>query len=1208
MKLRELFKSDVTRDIPPVVYFHEQSPEKLEREVAEYIITGGFPTDHPQHKRVPDGIHEQYVRLLSAVANELDKPGGTDLPASWISGFFGSGKSSFAKLLGLAFDGVALPDGRSLAEAWLARDASPRASELRDAWKRLRQKVDPLAVVFDIGSRSRSGEHVHSAIVRHVQERLGYCKDPYVAEAELKLERDGHWKAFEAKAQETLKRPWSEALRDAMADELFSYVMNKLYPERCVEPMSWIAARAGSFTHSLSADEATRAIADVLERRAPGKTLFVVVDEVSQYVHQDTERMLKLQSFVSELGKRLKGKAWVLMTGQQQLEEAGDLVLGNMKDRFPERLRVHLATSNIRDVVHKRLLQKKQEHVQVLRDLFKKHRQDLQLFAYGCEDVSESDFIDIYPLLPGHIELISNITTEMRTRSQRSQGDDQAIRGLLQLLGELFRTQRLADAELGALVTLDQVYEVQHTGLDADVQTSMARVLNHCANHKLDLAARAAKAVALLQLIQEDVATDAKLVARCLYDRLDRGSREDEVRDALEELRRHNLLSYSEKQGYKLQSSSGEEWARDRDIRVGNERISELISDVLTHLIADPEKPKLQGRPFSWVALFSDGGANKDSTLVGARDPSSLKVSFQFLPRADRDAARWINLSAESTMTDRLIWVVGDPDELTSVARELARSKDMIRRYAPKRESLSQPKRDLLRSEEARAEDLDDVLRSAASAAWLEGQMYFQGKPYRARDFGSSFGQALSAVSEERVLRALYPHFVATRISPAEVLQLIEPQLNAPSPKFLDDLGVLSLEAGKYEPTCHGVVPDRIKKHVESEHAVSGALLIAYFGGPPYGYAPEVVRACVAGLLRAHQVRIEPEAGQQISAVRDAGVREVFETDRGFKRATIIPAGEDSIPKKDLSRICKLFEVHFTEQGKPVSPNREPGAVADAVATHFPRQMQRLRGVLDHLRKLPDYGRVPYVFSDLEDALEACVGKARYTEPAVREVRKRLDTLNDGLPRLGAYAAELADDAVQAVRAAHDVLSFQLAQLEALGPLESALVPAAARIKTQLADECSWRNIAAIADDLDAVRTAYRAQRRELLSQQEWAAEAARNAIKGCDGFSTLTADQSHQVLRPITDALPSTGEDAIAPPLVQLRDGYLEALRAAEEDARERLDALRSRIETTPVHKVAINLKNREVRDAEELERALSELRTRVLEQLKAGGRVRLV
>ena len=86
MKIRELFVADVTRDIPPVIYFHEQSPEKLRAEVDEYIVTGGFPAGHPHHKRVPMGIHEQYVRLLRAIAADIGKQGGSGLPAAWISG------------------------------------------------------------------------------------------------------------------------------------------------------------------------------------------------------------------------------------------------------------------------------------------------------------------------------------------------------------------------------------------------------------------------------------------------------------------------------------------------------------------------------------------------------------------------------------------------------------------------------------------------------------------------------------------------------------------------------------------------------------------------------------------------------------------------------------------------------------------------------------------------------------------------------------------------------------------------------------------------------------------------------------------------------------------------------------------------------------------------------------------------------------------
>src|SRR5262249_24537755 len=157
-------------------------------------------------------------------------------------------------------------------------------------------------------------------------------------------------------------------------------------------------------------------------------------------------------------GAKLRGKAWLLALGQQKLEEEAEgSFLDWAKARFPPHLRVHLAPTNIRDVVHRRLLQKKPEAEPALRKLFEHNRPLLKNYAFGCDAITADDFVDVYPMLPGHIDLILQITSALRARSSRAQGDDQAIRGLLQLLGELFRTQRLADKEPGVLVTLEQV-------------------------------------------------------------------------------------------------------------------------------------------------------------------------------------------------------------------------------------------------------------------------------------------------------------------------------------------------------------------------------------------------------------------------------------------------------------------------------------------------------------------------------------------------------------------------------------------------------------------------------------------------------------------------------------------------------------------------------------------------------------------------------
>ena len=87
---------------------------------------------------------------------------------------------------------------------------SPKSAELRKAWNELRKKIEPLAVVFDIGGIARDNEQIHAAAVRQVQKRLGYCStEPLVADFELKLERDNEWKRFEETAEESLGMPWS---------------------------------------------------------------------------------------------------------------------------------------------------------------------------------------------------------------------------------------------------------------------------------------------------------------------------------------------------------------------------------------------------------------------------------------------------------------------------------------------------------------------------------------------------------------------------------------------------------------------------------------------------------------------------------------------------------------------------------------------------------------------------------------------------------------------------------------------------------------------------------------------------------------------------------------------------------------------------------------------------------------------------------------
>jgi hypothetical protein len=1219
MLIGDIFEKNVTRDIPPVVYFHEQTPAKLADEVGEYIITGGYGKNDPRVIRNDGGIHEQFVRLLTAMQEEMRKPGGAELPAVWISGFYGSGKSSFAKLLGLALDGVALPNRTLLSEALLARDSSPERQAFADAWHKFCDAItQPISVVFDVGSAARDNEHIHSVVLRECQKRFGYCPTSHhVADFELSLETDGEYPAFLDRAAKVLGRPWSEVMNKKLAEDHFSEVMHHFRSTTYKDPMSWLDSRAGA-QKLRSPEEAVTDIAAMMSKRYPQRTLFLVVDEVSQYVHDNEDRMLRLQSFVSALGQRLKGGAWLLATGQQKLEDgaAAKSPLSKLKDRFPDKLRVHLGTANIRDVVHKRLLAKRPSVVAELRDLFQQHRADLSLYSFKGDEVSESDFIDIYPMLPGHIDLLLAITTGLRARSSRIQGDSHAIRGLLQLLGEIFRYQGSAFTryELGHLITIDRIFDVLHTSLDSDIQTTLNRALEFCSKQQDSLAARAVKAVSLLELISEEKKTDADLISRCLYEKLGSGSQIDAVQLALDKLKAEGLLGYSEKSGYKIQSTAGEEWQRERDdYLVGDERLSEEIQTALKWLLGDVKKVALEGMPLPWQAFFSDSLGTSDARINKEANHTVVNVDFRFVSRDERKPELWVPRS-DTVFPDRIIWVAGETDDPRQAARKLVQSARLVERYEGREATLVPEKQRLLIEERNRKEALAKDLKAAVEAAFISGTFYFRGRQQEARDVSVGFAQALEQFAQ-RNLSAIYPHPVTYSVTQKDIDFLIDNRdLQGPPQVFGQSrLGILILDAGRYEASCEGVVPSAISKLITSQSGITGSSLLEHFGSPPHGYTADIVRACLVGLLRGHKIRARAPGIGEITSVRDEGTRELF-ADRNLRKAEFFINGDETLAPRDKAAICRLFQEHFNEDVQ-----RDNDAIADAVAKHFVRAREWLTDVEQRFRKLGGAVDLPPALVKLGLALENCRA-SRQVEPTVKAVKRNLDSLRDGLHQTRRLLTDLSDEAIAGLRSAQDVLNILVPQLQSAyagagqGEAEKnsdahlMFKQNAGDLKECLEAPQAWTNLVALQAHAKDIRKEYEAARKAILDGHQTQIEAALDAMKRRKGFDTLNPDQQHQVLRSIREgAALQTSVTAVAPGLEVLDVQFAQQLARAEQRALATLDGLLEEKGQPATVTVDLGWRGREISTEQDLQRFLAEVEARIRGELAAKHKVRL-
>jgi len=195
---------------------------------------------------------------------------------------------------------------------------------------------------------------------------------------------------------------------------------------------------------------------------------------------------------------------------------------------------------------------------------------------------------------------------------------------------------------------------------------------------------------------------------------------------------------------------------------------------------------------------------------------------------------------------------------------------------------------------------------------------------------------------------------------------------------------------------------------------------------------------------------------------------------------------------------------------------------------------------------------------------------------------------------------------------AKDFDDIYLSQLEAevaAGHLEvSAIKNAAAILREGLSSDRPWEAVGSLGDSMGELRAVYIKRRGELLAAHQVRIEDAVKSLKLKDGFDTLGQDEQHQVLSHVREGASfDTKADSPVPSLSDLEAQSGVRLRFAIDKALAQLDEFRESQGVKPTVTVALRVSGREIESEQELERFLEELRQQLLQELKAGHRVRL-
>src|SRR5918911_823546 len=166
--IKDLFATDIERNIEEVIKVDQTNEQLVREELAEYVAT--------------DSIRSHFRAILERYRETPNKP--HEGIGIWVSGFFGSGKSSFAKILGLALEDHPI-QGTTAGELFGQRAGDTRIQVLL---KNIREHIPTEAVIFDIATdRSvRTGnQNVTEILYRVFLQHLGYARDLDLAELEI---------------------------------------------------------------------------------------------------------------------------------------------------------------------------------------------------------------------------------------------------------------------------------------------------------------------------------------------------------------------------------------------------------------------------------------------------------------------------------------------------------------------------------------------------------------------------------------------------------------------------------------------------------------------------------------------------------------------------------------------------------------------------------------------------------------------------------------------------------------------------------------------------------------------------------------------------------------------------------------------------------------------------------------------------------------
>lgn len=535
MKLRELFEKDIDRNINGVVKVEQVDDDSiLYQELDEFVVT----------KELTKHFTTFYRNYNNSLNERTDKVG------VWISGFFGSGKSHFLKMLSYLIENKEVKGKRAVDFF-----ANKNLDDMTYADIKRAATVPTETILFNIDSKSSKDsksqkDGIVEIFLKVFNEHLGYCPEvAWLADIERTFDKDGIYEEFKREFKNISGCEWVD-VRTEHKYRKDEFVQALMKVKNISEDSARELFKESKTDYSITPESFAKLIKEYLESKGTKDRIIFLVDEIGQFISDNTNLMLNLQTVVENLGSLCNGRAWVMVTSQEAIdtitkERFRDQDFSKIQGRFDTKL--SLSGANTDEVIKRRLLAKTESAKQVLNQYYNEQEKILaNLITFSSQTAgmkiyeNSADFVDCYPFIPYQFKLLQNVFASLRNFSHAGAHLSQNERSMLNAFHNALK--EYGDKEVTELVPFNVFYSTIKTFIDTDI----VRIIEQAKEGNSDIEDFDIEVLTVLFLIKyiKEVPCDVENLATLMVSNINdsKNNLKSRIESALTRLKRATLI------------------------------------------------------------------------------------------------------------------------------------------------------------------------------------------------------------------------------------------------------------------------------------------------------------------------------------------------------------------------------------------------------------------------------------------------------------------------------------------------------------------------------------------------------------------------------------------------------------------------------------------------------------------------------------------